>query len=91
MFDVRLLDSAMHFLSSGFAGWLAYSLISTMSWSWSGRVSRSRSRTLPHDRVDRSIFLFSLSSGLFASIGAHVYIDFYIGNYRGVLAAIGIG
>ena len=84
MFDIRLLDSAMHFLSSGFAGWLAYCLISTISWSWSRRVSRSRSRTLPHGPVDRSIFLFSLFSALFVSIGVHVCIDYFIGAYSPV-------
>ena len=84
MFDVRLLDSAMHFVSSGFAWWLAYSLISTISWSWSRRVSRSRSRTLPRERVARAIFLFSIFSALFVSIGVHVCIDYFIGAYRPV-------
>jgi hypothetical protein len=79
--DVRYLDSVMHFFSSGFAGLLAYSLTSTISWSWYGKVSRSRSTTLPRERVGRSIFLFSLFSALFAAIGVHVCIDYFFGAF----------
>ncbi len=84
MFDLRLLDSGMHFLSSGSAGLLAYSLTSTISWSWSRKASRSRSRTLPREQVARSMFLFSLFSALFVAIGVHVCIDYFMGAYSPV-------
>ena len=80
-FDIRLLDSLVHFLSSGCAGLLAFYLTWTICWSWYRRVSPLPSRTSPPGRVARSIFRCSLSWGLCASIGAHVYIDYFIGGY----------
>jgi hypothetical protein len=90
MYNSHLLDSVVHFWSSAFAGLLVYFLTSIMCSRWYRRVCRSRSTTLPPERVDRSIFLFSLFSGLFASIGVHVYIDFYLGSYEGVFRLLGI-
>jgi len=84
MFDIRLLESLVHFLSSGFAGLLAFFLTWTICRSWSRRVCRSRWRTSPPEPVDRSIFRFSLCSALFVSIAVHVFIDFYFGSCRNI-------
>lgn len=84
MFDIRLLDSVVHLLSSGFAGLLAYFSISTICWSWYGRGCPSRSRTSPRERVARSISRFSWASALFVSIGVHVFLDYFVGAHKPV-------
>ena len=88
MHNYPLMDSFVHFWSSACAGLLAFSLISIMSSRWYRGACRSRSTTSPPARVDRSIFLFSLSAGLFASIAVHVYIDYFVG-FDGVCRILG--
>jgi hypothetical protein len=85
-----LLDSVVHFWSSACAGLLAYSLTSITCRRCCKRVCHSHSTTSPRVQADRSIFLLSLSVGLFASISVHVYIDFCAGGYRGVFRLLGI-
>lgn len=89
MYVSPLLDSVVHFSSSAFAGLLAYYSTSITCSRWSRRIFRSRSRTSPGEPVDRSIFLFSLSVALFASIAVHAYIDYYVG-FDGVCRFLGL-
>ena len=89
MYVSPLLDSVVHFSSSACAGLLAYCSTSITCSRWSKRTFQSRSRTSPDEPVDRSIFLFSLSAALFASIAVHVYIDYYVG-FDGVCRLLGL-
>ena len=88
MHNYPLMDSFVHFWSSACAGLLVFSLTSITCFRWYRRTCRSRSTTSQPGRVDRSIFQFSLSAGLFASIGVHVYIDYYVG-FDGVCRMLG--
>lgn len=90
MVDSPLVDSVAHFWSSAFAALLAYFSTSITCSRWYARISRSRSTISLAAQADRSIFLFSLSVGLIASIAAHIYIDYYAGGREGVLRFLGI-
>ena len=75
-----LLDPPRHFLSSAFAGLLAFYLTWTMCWYFWRKISHSHSTTSQDTQAGRFIGLFSWSVALCASFAAHVYFDF-IGHF----------